>query len=655
MESPESAETIAEGGHSVFVSYSRVDRKRALPVISALEQAGFRVWWDGLLEGGDTFLPTTNAALESADAVVVLWSKVSVDSHWVRDEATTGRDRRCLVPLSLDGVQPPLGFRQFQVIDIAKWRGKADAPEIAQLVRAIGSLTHGAGHGAPIPRRVIIPPAASRRGVLIGGGAAAIAAVGGLTAWGTGLIGRARAGSNSIAVLPFKNLSGDPAQDYFSDGLSEELRSALARNRALRIAAPTSSAGLRDSAADVTAVASKLGVSNVLRGSVRRDAGKLRISVELVAGKDASIEWAQSFDRLLTDVFALQSEIANTVAKTLSAELTAQAIANGVSGDRLQLGGTSMVAAFEAYLRGKALADASTDEQSDRAALAYFDQAIAIDADYSSALAARSKILAVIANETAQGAEVRELYDRAIASAQRSIALAPALAEAYTALGYSLYNGRRDALAAREHYDRSRELGGGDADVLRTFAQFCAYTGRAAEARDAIDTSLSLDPLNPGAFRAAGYVAYAGRDYAQTIAMMRKALALAPRMSTANAAIGNALYLTGKYAEAVAAYQAEPLEVFKLTGLAIAQHKAGNQVAAKAAVDQINARLAANSAYQQAQILAQWGDAAAAMVKLDLAVRQRDSGLLLAPTDPMLDPLRKTPGFQQLISRKGLS
>ena len=116
---PEQAPQPALPQASVFVSYSRGDQKRAMPVIAGLEKAGFRVWWDGLLEGGDTFLPTTEAALEGADAVVVIWSKTSVASHWVRDEATVGRDRRRLVPLSLDGSEAPLGFRQFQLIDIA--------------------------------------------------------------------------------------------------------------------------------------------------------------------------------------------------------------------------------------------------------------------------------------------------------------------------------------------------------------------------------------------------------------------------------------------------------------------------------------------------------------------------------------------------------
>ncbi|WP_197042185.1 toll/interleukin-1 receptor domain-containing protein, partial [Sandarakinorhabdus oryzae] len=141
----------------LFISYSRIDQAIALPLISGLEQQGYAVWWDGLLEGGDNFLPTTQAALENADAVVVLWSKTSVDSHWVRDEATVGREGRRLVPLSIDGSLPPLGFRQFQVIDITKWNGKPAAPEFQRVIRGIALVSGAAPAAGPIP-----PTAASR-------------------------------------------------------------------------------------------------------------------------------------------------------------------------------------------------------------------------------------------------------------------------------------------------------------------------------------------------------------------------------------------------------------------------------------------------------------------------------------------------------------
>ncbi len=649
MTSADSAPDPDHAAPRVFLSYARADRKRALPLIAALEQAGISVWWDGLLEGGDSFLPTTEAALEAADAVVVLWSQTSVDSHWVRDEATRGRERQCLVPLRLDHSPPPLGFRQFQVIDLSTWRGKADAAPIAAAVRAIRGFS-GQTH-AHVP---VAPATASRRGVLLGGGAAVVAVAGGMVAWRTLGPGAVRAIANTIAVIPFSNL-GQPDEAYFSAGLSEELRATLVRDPLLRIAAPTSSAGFRDASDDVLAIAKKLGVAYILRGSVRRGADLLRVSVELLSGADARLVWTQSLDRAPSDVLALQTEIAAVVGRALSTEMSQQAIAAGRSGDLEQVGGTSNAQAFDAYLRGKALAEVSTSEDSDRAALAKFDAALALDPGYASALAARSKILAVIANETGRSAEIPALYSRAVASAQAAIKAAPKLADAQLALGYALYNGRLDPSAARQPYDRARELGEGDADVLRTFALYCAYTGRANDAAQAIKTSLALDPLNPGAFRAAGYVAYAHRDYAETIARMRAALALNPQLSTASAAIGSALYLSGQGAAARTAFAAEPLALFRLQGEAIVLRKSGDAAGAQQAFDQLAREYGSNANYQQAQILAQWGDSDGALDRLEQAWASRDSGLLLARTDPMLDPVRSTPRFADLLSRIGLA
>ena len=202
----------------LFISYSRADQVAALPLIRALEQHGHAVWWDGLLEGGDNFLPTTQAALENADAVVVLWSKTSIDSHWVRDEATVARDRRRLVPLSIDGSLPPLGFRQFQVIDIAGWNGKPAAAEFGRIISAIAAVSgapSAAGNGpstagrAPPPGGRVPSTAGSgrdtavstnRRNLLIGGGV--LAAAGGGAAWFWLRPEPQGETANSVAVLP---------------------------------------------------------------------------------------------------------------------------------------------------------------------------------------------------------------------------------------------------------------------------------------------------------------------------------------------------------------------------------------------------------------------------------------------------------------------
>lgn len=630
---------------AVFFSYARADQKRAKPIIAALEAAGFRVWWDGLLEGGETYVPTTEAALESASAVVVLWSKTSVASHWVRDEATRGRERKCLVPLSIDGAEPPLGFRQFQVIDVSKWRGKADAPEAQSIVRAISAL---AGT-APLPARPSKSlPLVSRR-LAIGGGATLVAAAAGVALWRSDWVGQG-GDENSIAVLPFKNLSSDAEQGYFSDGLSEELRSILSRNRMLRVAAPTSSAGMRDQAADAMAVARKLDVAYVLRGSVQRAGNKVRIAAELINGKDAVVRWSEIFSREMRDVFTLQSEIANTVAVALVAEVAGKQTAIESLAGQQAIGATKNVAAYDAYLRGRALFDQSAGEDSDRAALAQFDKAVTIDVGFAEAHAMRAQMFSAIANQTGNTSEIRGLYRSAIASARRAIELAPRLARGHFALGFALNNGLLDTAAARAPYERARELAPGDADILRGYANFAAYNGDAARAAATIARSIVLDPYNARVFRAAGLVAYAARDYSAAIDAMRKALALSPKISVAHSTIGNAQYLLGRTDEAIAAFRAEPAALFGLAGLSVAHWRAGDRSAATAAMARLTTGYGTNGLYQQAQVLAQWGEQGPAFERLDQARAALDSGLLLAPTDPMLDPIRSDPRFSALLS-----
>src|SRR5690349_19471184 len=165
---------------TLFLSYSRADETSARRIAVALQHAGYIVWWDALIEGGEAFAQSIAEALESADAVLVLWSKTSVESDWVKDEAAQGRERHRLIPLSLDGTKPPLGFRQYQVIDLSHWHGRRNAPQFAAVERAIASALGHAPLDAAAPRAGV-----SRRGLLVGGGAAGVAAVGGASwlAW----------------------------------------------------------------------------------------------------------------------------------------------------------------------------------------------------------------------------------------------------------------------------------------------------------------------------------------------------------------------------------------------------------------------------------------------------------------------------------------
>ncbi len=630
---------------NVFVSYSREDRGKVLPIIRALEKAGLTVWWDGLIEAGAVFLQTTEQALDQADIVFVVWTKTSVHSNWVRDEATSGRDAGRLVPVTVDGSLPPLGFRQFQVADLSEWRGNLDTPEFQNVIKSIRSRLNQQA----LPHRFSESPVKqamlTRRNAVIGGSAAIVAAGSGIFAWQSGWVGQASAADHSIAVVPFANLSGDPEQNYFSEGLSEELRTALSRNKLLRVAAPTSSSSFRDLAVDAMTIAAKLSVAFVLRGSVRREGDTLRIVTELINGKDATVRWAESFDRKLQEVFALQSEIADTVATALASEMTKE-----VGDAQQELGGTSNMAAFDAYLQGKALFKLSAGEASDRAALARLDAAVAADPKFAAAYALRSKLLIIIANFTNQTAELRQLYNAAITSAQRAIAIEPKLAEGYSALGYALYNGQLDPQAAQAPFDQSGTLGAGDADILGNFALYSAFTGRAEAAREAITRSERLDPLNPNVFRSSAFVAFAARDYSATIRLMKKALSLNPTLSVAHSSIGNAFLLLGKIKEAEAAYQSEPVRVFSLTGLAIARRKSGSVAEAKTTFDELVAEYGNNSLYQHAEIFAQWGEIDAAIGKLEQAWEAKDAGMLLAKTDPFLDPLRANQRFIDLLS-----
>lgn len=646
----------AEDGHGVpdvappirvFLSYTRSEIDQARLVIGLLEQNGIDVWWDGLLEGGANYLPTTETALEEADRVVVLWSRVSVDSHWVRDEAQRGRERGCLVPLSLDGTQPPLGFRQFQTIDVQHWTGKQDAREAVQILAAVQARDGTSTPGVP-PRSLVAQarPRVSRRTLVLGGTAlSAIAAAG---AWRLGLFTPGDDDTISMAVLPFASLSDDQEQAWFSNGLSNELRAVLTRNPRLRVSAPASSTA--SAGGDDVEAGRKLGVRNVLRGTVQRAGRTVRISAELLQVEDGVVRWADSYDRDLTDVFAVQTEIAETVALALLAEIASRNEASSALEQQRMVGGTRDIPAYDAYLRGRAYYELSAGEESDRAALAQFDAAIAADPAFAAAHAMRSTMLAAVANSTSQPQEVRTLYSRAIAAAQRAIALEPRLAQAHLALGFALNNGQLDRKRAFPHYERARKLAPGDADTLRAVALFHAYGAQRALAEDLIGEVLALDPLNARAFRSAGFVAYFLRRHDLTIRRMERALALNPQLASAHYAIGNARYLTQNLAGARDSYAAETVPLFRLTGIALAERALGRRAPASAALEELLSGYGDAALYQQAQIHAQWGQMEQAMDALRKAVAAYDPGTLFAPNDPMLDPLRTRAEFAELLT-----
>jgi TolB-like protein len=629
---------------TAFLSYARADQAEVTRLAAALEAAGLALWWDQLIEGGAEFAKSIESALERCDAVIVVWSKASVASDWVLDEAGQGRDLRKLVAVSLDGTLPPLGFRQYHAVSLVAWRSGTDVAAINAIVRGVGAVGKPRVAGTPTVTRNPL----SRRKALAIGAAVAATSVGGVGLWLRRPGSAAAPRNNTVAVLPFRNISGDREQDYFSDGLSEELRVTLARDLRLLVMAQASSDKFRERKGNAVEIANQLGVAFLLDGSVRRAGDLVRITADFIDGATGFSRWTQTFDRNLRDIFAVQSEIAGTVAQALAINVEAPTLASAGT-----VGGTLNVAAYDEYLRGRALYDLAGDEEGERAALARFDAAIALDPKYAAAHAARARSLTAIANQYGQIDSQGVMYADAVAAARLAIELSPEFAEAHSTLGFTLFQGQLDARAAREPFELSRRLGTGGATVLGRYAQYCARVGRDRDAAEPLRSALRLDKLNPLIHRAAGSVEYAARRYAESIPPMRQALGMNARLSQAHAGIGAALFSLGRVAEAREEYLAEPYADFRLAGLAITEQSLGNKAAAQTAYNELTAEHGERVLYQQAQVLAQWRDKKGALARLDQAWQRRDSGLIYLRNDPMLDSLRSEPQFIKLLSAIG--
>ncbi len=631
---------------TLFLSYAHADARRAQAIAAALGQRGYTVWWDSMIEGGASFAKSIGEALEAADAVVVLWSASSIQSDWVADEAAQGRDRKRLVPLSLDGSLPPLGFRQYQTIDLNGRNVKPSPAQVERIERAIGAAV---GHVSPgrQPQGPVSPRAVDRRRALaIGGGAAIVLAGGGaLFVYRDELLGSGTT-ERSIAVLPFKNVSGDAAQAYLSDGLTEEIRAALSRNAQLQVLAGTSSNTARDHTDGAVAIAAKLGVASLLEGSVQRAGDIVRVAIDLTDGRNGFSIWSKRIDAKLTDIFAFQSEVARIVSHALSVRMATQDPAPG---------GTRNVAAFDSYLRGKALYNLSKDEASDRQAVAMFQNSVALDPGFALGHAGLSRSLASVASVHASGPDIRSTFAAASAEAQKAVELSPSLAEAHLALGYARFAGFFDFKGARAAYDQAYRYGRGSADILLVYAMYSIRAGRPKEASDAIERAIALDPLNPRTHRAAGTIAFAERDYAGAVTNYRRALQLNPAISNANAFLGLSLIQLKRLAEARKVIAAEKSGMFRLTALAIAEQRAGDRAAAARTYDQLVGDYGESALYQQAQVMAQLGRTDEAFALLERARRVGDAGLTAVASDPLLDPIATDPRFKAFVRSFGLS
>lgn len=629
---------------TIFFSYARHDQARALEIIKLIEQAGFSVWWDGLLEGGERFSRTTEDALDRAQAVVVLWSKTSVHSHWVHDEATRGRDRRVLVPLSLDGSPPPLGFGQFQVIDLSRSKMNAKDVSIQQMLRVIATM-HGDKSRRPIARPIAGAPSINRR-TAIAAGSIAVLAIGGFATWQAGYFSDDNV-VNRLAVLPFDNIGVDADHNYVAEGIANTIRATLSQNGALQVIGQASSEVFARGKDDAVAFAKKLGVAFLIDGAVQIVANRLNVTIEIIDGATGVSRASRAFEQSTDDILAVQRDIGRAIAAELSNRIGSAGTA------RKLIGGTSNVVAFDHYLRGKDLYAHASNEAEEREGVAQFDSAIAADPQFAAAYAGRARALASVAASYGSSTEIKLYNNAAIESARLAVKLAPRLAEGHSVLALLLFQGQFDAKSARAPFDLSRQLGEGDAPVLARFAAYCASTGRHDEALSAISRAILLDPLNALIYRILGTVHFAARRYPDTITAVRETLKLSPNLPETHSRIGMALLVQNKNREALAEFEADTHKWSKLAGVAIVQHRLGNRASAQSAMAELANDTDTVSFYQQGQVWAQWGEKGKAMIELTRAREQRDAGLIAAHYDPMLAPLRARTDFIELLKSMG--
>ena len=453
---------------------------------------------------------------------------------------------------------------------------------------------------------------------------------------------------HSIAVLPFINLSGDPAQEYFSDGLTEELLNSLAEIDGLQVAARTSSFSFREHP-DVVSVAHRLNVATVLEGSVRRSTNTIRVTAQLVNAVTGFHIWSKTYDRDLGDVLKLQTEIATAVASALEVTLLRDVSA------KIELGGTRNPAAFDAYLRGakaySTLHDAN-DQQS--AAVVYpvaaaaYTEAIRLDPNYALAFVGRSMTLSQYAGDWLTGQALLANYDKALTDARSAIALAPELGEAHLALARALWWGFFDFTHAGDEYARAQSLAPGNAQVLQDYGAFAATIGRTEAGLAAIRHAARLDPLSTDSLYRLGEAQWISRRYDEAAAAFEEVITLDPDASRAYAWRGLAYYGLGDFQSARSSCEARGQKVWPRFCLELVYDKLGRHADAEATFTKVRAEVGDAAAYQYAEMYTQWGNTPRALEWLQTAVRVHDKGVRWLKRDPLMDPLRKEPGFQAI-------
>jgi adenylate cyclase len=439
----------------VFISYSRSDRPLVESLARALEHHGYSVWWDHAIAGGAAFAAEIERALHAARAVVVAWSVHGVQSEWVVDEASAAKQAGKIVPIQLDATPPPLGFRQYHALDFASWDGTADGPPIEALVQSIARFVRA---GRPLP----------------GAGAADERA--------------APALADVMAVLPLENLCGDASQQFFVDGMHEALITDLSKIGALKVISRTSTKVYAGSQKSLREIGAELGASKIIEGSVLRFGDEVRVSVQLIDAHSDTHLWAESFDRSMADVLALQRDVARAIADEISVFLTPAEAARLTSASRVR------PAAYDSYLKGMYHWYKLTPQDL-ALAFRHFEDALAADANYAPAYAGIAAAWAGV--QQMGGAPTAVAAPKIKTAVDKALELDPNLSQAHFTLATYYTWAAWDWARAEPAFLRAIELNPNFPDSHAYYAHYLTIVGRFEAADHEIRRALDLDPFNP--------------------------------------------------------------------------------------------------------------------------------------------------------------
>jgi adenylate cyclase len=433
----------------VFISYARSDKARVAPLVTAIEAKGWSVWWDPEISAGQQFDDQIEAALNAAKAVLVIWTPTSVASRWVRGEAREAADRGILVPVRFEEARLPMDVRALHTTDLDNWGEDPESPVFQEVLRALGSMIAPQGT-KPVPGSTLSATASDPTRV-------------------------------SICVLPFANMSGDAEQEYFSDGISEDIITDLSKVSALAVVSRNTAFTFKGKNVDVSQIAKQLKVNYVLEGSVRKAGGRVRITAQLIeASKDNHI-WAERYDRDLSDIFALQDEISEAIVKALKLKLLPE------EKKAIEQRGTDNVEAYNLYLMARQ--------------------------SYATGHEADNRLAEAIVRLSSRATEIDPNYARAWAL----------LALAQLALRFVYGRGGDDGLAAAE---RALALDANLAEAHAVKARILSHYGRHDEASAEIEIALRLDPESYEVNRAAAYLRFRQHRLEDAIRYYEKAMAL---------------------------------------------------------------------------------------------------------------------------------